>query len=813
MTSNKRNSKLSKTSGIRIIGAGFLFCFYCLPLHTFAIAPYCRVEILVTDSNNDGIPGVAVEVPEINKGAITDAKGKITFTLEKQRTFTIRATFMGFDPVVQTISIADEDAMQLSIQMNESTLELDEVMVVERAITELKARDPYSVEVVDLTEIRHQPKEMVRIIDQLPGVRVRQEGGMGSNNNIMLNGIDGQGVRIFFDGFPVFLLGSTYSINTISPGMIERIEVYKGTIPVRFGSDALGGVINLVTRSEEAEYVDVGYSIGSWNTHEASFNSRKYCTKDRKFFIELDGFYAYSDNNYQMDDVDVVIDGDANFNTEKGHARRFNDAFESFLGRMNFGFRDLGWADEVTVLAAYSEVFKEQQHTVRADRPIGEAFSEQDVWNAMVSFKKQGVQGNGNLTLVAGYTRDQFINVDTASRVYFWDQTVLDTQGTGLRGESDVLSNGTLPVLQADAAFGRATFDYVIEPSHTLNFTSLIYHAEFNASNEALLEDQREGLREPQYFTSTYAGLSLESKLAQSKLTNIASVKHYYTKIHGVEYLGQGFVGKHQTQSNTFWGYGNVIKYWPIAKLSLNWGYEFTVRQPDSFEIFGDFFRIRSNPDLVPERSHNINLGANYFRDKIRLKIDWSFFFRSTKDRIYLAVSPFTSQYNNLASTRALGTTTSVSFEPIKNMTLNFNVTYQDITLQSIDPDSQLEPRFIGSTLPNTPFLFANGQLNYRFKNAFLESSSLNVSTNLNYVEEFFLSWSDEGRKSTKDVIPRQLIQDIGFSWITPDETWSLGLECRNLWNAKAFDNFSVQKPGRGFFVQARMFLKKDHYQ
>ncbi|MEM0938184.1 MAG: TonB-dependent receptor [Bacteroidota bacterium] len=796
---------------LKILRVSPIFCFLFLPHYSFAIAKTCQVEIRITDLTNENIPGVAVEVLEINQGAITDAEGKVAFSLEQNKTFTIRATSMGFDQVMQTIKIADRDFMQLTIQMNESTVELQEVTVEEDAVREMTAKEPYSLEMVDLAEIRHQPKDMARIINQLPGVRIRQEGGLGSNNNIMLNGIDGQGVRIFFDGFPVFLLGSTYSINTISPGIIERIEVYKGTIPVTFGSDALGGIINLVSRSENTEYFDLGYSFGSWNTHKVSFNSRKHWMKNGEVFTEFDGFYAYSENDYWMDDVDVIIDGDTNFNTEKGRARRFNDAFESFMGRMKFGVRDLSWADEIIILASYSEVFKEQQHTVRADRPIGEAFSEQDVWNAMVLFKKRWGQSKGDLALAAGYTRDKFIYVDTASRAYFWDQTVVNNQGSGLRGESDVLSNGTLPVLRANSVFGRGNFNCAIHPSHTLNLTSLVYNSEFNAANEALLEAQRKGLREPQYLISAYTGISLESKLAESKVTNVASVKHYFTDVDGVEYLGQGFVGERQAQSNAIWGYGNVVKYWPIATLSLNLGYEYTVRQPNSLEIFGDFFQIRSNPYLTPERSHNINLGANYFLDKLRMRIDWSLFFRDTEDRIYLAVSPFTSQYDNLASTRALGTTANVSYEPIQNMNLNINATYQDITLQAIDPDSPLEPRFIGSNLPNTPHLFANGQINYRFPDTFLKGSNLNVSTSLNYVEEFFLSWSDEGRRNTKDVIPRQVVQDIGFSWAAPGERWSVGMECRNLWDAKAFDNFSVQKPGRGFFVQARMFMKKEN--
>lgn len=56
--------------------------------------------------------------------------------------------------------------------------------------------------------------------------------------------------------------------------MAERIEVYKGVVPISLGGDALGGAVNIVTKQNMRKYIDASYSIGSFNTHKASFSGR-----------------------------------------------------------------------------------------------------------------------------------------------------------------------------------------------------------------------------------------------------------------------------------------------------------------------------------------------------------------------------------------------------------------------------------------------------------------------------------------------------------------------------------------------------------
>merc|ERR1711991_343086 len=93
--------------------------------------------------------------------------------------------------------------------------------------------------------------------------------------------------------------GSSLSLNNFSANLIERIEVYKGVVPIRLSSDALGGAINIVTGNIQESYLDASYSIGSFNTHMVSLNGQFY-DDTTGIFARVRSFYNYSDNNYEV---------------------------------------------------------------------------------------------------------------------------------------------------------------------------------------------------------------------------------------------------------------------------------------------------------------------------------------------------------------------------------------------------------------------------------------------------------------------------------------------------------------------------------
>ena len=100
-----------------------------------------------------------------------------------------------------------------------------------------------------------------------------ESGGMGSDAQLTLDGFSGKHVKVFIDGVPQEGTGTALDINNLPVNFAERIEVYKGVVPVGFGSDALGGVINIVTKKRRHGWsLDASYSYGSFNTHKSYVN-------------------------------------------------------------------------------------------------------------------------------------------------------------------------------------------------------------------------------------------------------------------------------------------------------------------------------------------------------------------------------------------------------------------------------------------------------------------------------------------------------------------------------------------------------------
>jgi len=70
-----------------------------------------------------------------------------------------------------------------------------------------------------------------------------------------LNGFSGNQVRFFLDGVPMDNFGSSFQINNIPINFAERVEVYKGVVPIWLGSDALGGAVNIITGNKYRNYI------------------------------------------------------------------------------------------------------------------------------------------------------------------------------------------------------------------------------------------------------------------------------------------------------------------------------------------------------------------------------------------------------------------------------------------------------------------------------------------------------------------------------------------------------------------------------
>lgn len=156
----------------------------------------------------------------------------------------------------------------------------------------------FSVNVVETQTAQYQQLQTTELLNRSVGVKIRQSGGMGTENAIYINGLSGNSIRLFIDGIPARNYGRSFSITSIPPSLIERIEVYKGTLPSELAEDALGGGINVVLKKDIQQRLSTSYSFGSFDTHQWDLNGAYLFSSG--IGTQVSAYYHCTDNNYPV---------------------------------------------------------------------------------------------------------------------------------------------------------------------------------------------------------------------------------------------------------------------------------------------------------------------------------------------------------------------------------------------------------------------------------------------------------------------------------------------------------------------------------
>ena len=255
--------------------------------------------------------------------------------------YTLVVSAFGYRTVEAKVSLTRSHRRRVRVELSPNEhRKLGEVTVAANRINRVK-QTAYNVVAVDTRALQNTTKTLSDALTQLPGMKLRESGGVGSDLSYSIDGFTGKHVKVFIDGVPQEGVGKAFDLNNIPAGFAERIEVYKGVVPVGFGTDALGGVINIVTsKRRRGWFVDASYSYGSFNTHRSHVNFGQ--TLKNGFTYEVNAFQNYSDNDYYIDTpVEDFATGGIN-RRKLEHVRRFHDMYHNEGGPTAFCSVSLG---------------------------------------------------------------------------------------------------------------------------------------------------------------------------------------------------------------------------------------------------------------------------------------------------------------------------------------------------------------------------------------------------------------------------------------------------------------------------------------
>ena len=774
------------------------------------------VEGTIHAEDGNPLAYATVVVKGTQYGTLTNEDGYYTFTLPEGE-YTIAVSFVGYSNASKKIKVGAKDsAVQVNFRLAENTENLDEVTVRGKTKAERIETEGFAVDVVETQEMGLRSLQTNELLDRTVGVRIRQNGGMGSSVNYNINGMSGNAVRIFIDGIPIATYGSSFNLNSIPPSMIERIEVYKGVVPGHLSDDALGGAINVVLKEGAINNINASISHGSFNTTQANFNGL-YRFDTSGFTIKASGFWNYSDNDYEVwgDKVyNILPDG----RYEYVRAKRFNDAYRSVGVVIEAGFTDVSWADDFFVGFTHSDSYKEVQHGAFMTIPYEGRFLESDAGIFHLTYRKKDLFVKGLDVNVHGVygERNRMVN-DTVKWNYNWNGEIsLDLDGDPIaRPQGAQQGAPTMAHINRKVSSVRYGVSYSINPTNKLllNHMFQLIDREDDDQMRSVLERNFLGTR---YLNKNIISLSYELLAFKNTMKATLFGKYYHQRMERMNPEVEVVDGEETrvediiNSTRDALGYGTAISYAILPEVTLLASAERAVRLPTENEIFGDVGdNIAENPNIQPETSNNFNLGARlgaFQKNKHQASLAGNFFYRNIQDRIgtqvqtRLNVNVQTLPYVNQGDVNSTGFDVECSYTYNNNLnvmmsTSKFNLTYQNL--------------YNKRKLPNEPMFTANASAQYSLHNVFTKKSKLNLFYNFLFVDKFSYILVPYGNNSGLERFetPQQFIHDLGVSYVFPNKKWIVSLDAKNILDKQAFDNFAVQKPGRAFYAKINYVL------
>lgn len=372
----------------------------------------------VVSSDNGTIDLATIHLEGIPFGARTDGDGHYTISAPESE-YTISVSALGYKDAHRKIKVGGNGLQGLDFKLSPDVIELNAVTVTETGVGRVK-RSAYNAIAIDTRGMQNTTKNLSDALATAPGVKLRESGGVGSDMQLMVDGFSGKHVKVFIDGVPQEGVGSSFGLNNIPVSFAKRIEVYKGVVPVGFGTDALGGVINIVTEKQPRRwFADASYSYGSFNTHKSYVHFGQALKNG--FTYEVNAFQNYSDNDYRVDAPVKNFDTGSFNETEKVRVRRFHDNYHNEAVVAKAGVTGKSWADRLMVGLTYSHMYKDIQTGVRQKTVFGEKHRYGHSLMPSLEYSKRNLLVEGlNVVLTANYNRNSTVNVDTARYQYNW---------------------------------------------------------------------------------------------------------------------------------------------------------------------------------------------------------------------------------------------------------------------------------------------------------------------------------------------------------------------------------------------------------
>ena len=770
---------------------------------------------IVTTKNDTPIDFATVHLSGTHFGCLTDDKG--AYKLEVPAgAYRLVVSSLGYKQ--QEIPVEVKSHLNLNVTLEENEHMLDEVVITAKTDSRKEREKGFAISAIDTKKAAFSNLQTSELLNRTSGVKLRQSGGAGSDIQYNINGLSGNSIRIFIDGIPMENYGNSFSISSLPPSLIEKIDVYKGVVPAHLTDDALGGAINVVLKQPTTSTISTSYTFGSLNTHKWDLNAN-YRNHKNGLTIQGSAFFNHSNNNYKVWGDPIKITDSQNGKVEKIKAERFHDAYQSKGLTLNAGFTKVEWADKLLLGLVYSDMKKDIQHGATMDVVYGNRHSNQHTLMGKIMYEKRNLVPNLDVSVNATLSRGYRQIVDTIPYMYNWlGEIMTDRNGNLLtwnKGGGEA-GKATLAKNIETTLAGRARVAYHFLPTHSIS-GNVLFNGFTRDVKDPYLTEVEQRFTDTRKIRKVILSLDYNGKFLDEKLQTNAFYKHY---IQGVRLtdpiMNNGIMeAEHISRSINDYGLGGALSYQLGQKLILTTSAEYATRLPGVTELLGNTTNnIQSSYHLMPEKSVNINVGAIIGMFKVnghRFESDINLFYRDVTDMIQKTLTNPTDEmygYENLGKVRSMGVDAVLKYNFKHRLFSELNLSYTDTRFNLRYDKHGTEYIYYKDRLRNTPYFTSNWNVEYVSDDYIQKGSRMTFTYNMGYVHQFYRNWESLGGAG-KAIIPSQWVHDIAIAYTFPKKNITLSADVKNLLNEQVFDNWALQKPGRMFLIKLSYSITK----
>lgn len=519
-------------------------------------------------STREHLPYITISLKGTTVGTMTDASGHYFLKNLPEGDFVLEASSVGYETSRRQVSLKKGVTLEIDFEIEPSAVALDGVVVSANRSETTRQLAPTLVNVLNIKTFENTNSgNLAQGLNFQPGVRVENDCQNCGFQQVRINGLDGPYTQILIDSRPIFsALSGVYGLEQIPANMIERVEVMRGGGSALFGSSAIAGTINVITKEPLRNSGSIAHSItsigGSGNLENNTSLNASLVTDNNKA-----GLYVFGQNRQR-----AGYDHDGDGFTELPALRAQTIGLRSYLKTSNYSKLTL----------EYHHIGEFRRGGNLLNRPPHEA----DIAEQL----NHSINGGGlNYNLFTPNEKHRINLYASAQHIdresYYGTKQNLDAYGATT--DLTIVAGG-----QYVYSFDRCLF----MPA------DLTAGIEYNYDK---LRDEMKG-----YHRTTRQEVHIESAFLQNEWKN-----------ERWSFLVGGRLDKHNLIDHVIFSPRANVRFNPTPNINLRASYSSGFRAPQTYDedlhvaaVGGEGTIIQQADNLKEEKSHSVSLSADMYR-------------------------------------------------------------------------------------------------------------------------------------------------------------------------------------------------------